>query len=338
MSELNGITVNYNLSGYLNASGVVEGYTLQADLGNRGDLAIMMGQTFDDGQPLDLIKFGLLMADIQDVARQNQIDSTASWLIADHFISEINKDQPKSAVNMQGQDRLGYLDRINRAFGLNIGFVLSSQLSETPKYKQKLDQLTEESEKNPEFREAILLAVPEDRRADPASIRYPIEEIATITSLDTDIKIGPVYERKYDDPTRNIASRIGFKVFASIYGTRGYLFGSPVVDEDVRSSVEEFGILPYKINSKGQRSHRIDPINDQPDKVEKLIFDTDDPRAIMDLVAILSLASRRVQSDHLPPLELEKPASDITQVKKLAFNAYLCYIYNPLQAMDNGGS
>ncbi len=335
MTEIDGSTINEKLVGYFNASGVTDNHALQDGLSERDDLTLMMGQTFDDGQPLDLLKYGLLIDGIQGVAEQSGIRSTANWLIADHFISDINKDEVVETVTAQAQDRVDYLERLNWAFGLNIGHVMSSQLAETTEYKSNVAILDEESETNPAFRDALFLAVPEDRRDDPLSIRYPIEEIATIASLGTDIKVGPVYERKYDDPTRNIASKIGFKVFSSVYATKGFLFGSPAVSDDVAASIEAFGILPYKIDSKGQRSHRIDPINDQPDEVEKLIFDTNDPRAITDLLAIAVLASKKLQTEQSNVVDAAISITDIKQLKKLAYNAYLCYIYSPLYGVVN---
>lgn len=313
---------------YLEASDVVEGHHLEAASTGETPVNIMMGQTFDDGQPLDMVKYSLLMAGVNDVLEQGDVEAQAKWLMADHFISEINQDQDQEVVRQQLEARTSYLARLNDIFGIDIGFVSSAELSQTPAYRQNLDKLTGEAESNPDFMQAVLLAVPEDRRDDPSSVQYPLEELATIESMGTDIKVGPVYERKYDVPSRNIAAKIGFNVFSSIYGTRGYLFGGPNLPPTLEQSIEEFGILPYKIDSKGQRESRIDPVNSEAGEIEELVSTTVDTRAIKDLLAVASMAKERLEGSPLE--EIEVTEENIQEAKKIVFNAYLCYIYSPL--------
>lgn len=318
-----------NLRIYLEANPAVDGYHLEEAASENAQVNIMMGQTFDEGQPLDMVKYSLLMAGVGDVLAQSDLNARPTWLMADHFISDINQDQGQEVVRHQVEERIKFLTRLNEVFGITIEFVSSAELAQTPAYRQNLDKLSQEAHSNPDFMQAVLMAVPEDRRDDPSSVQYPLEEIATIESMGTDIKVGPVYEKKYDIPSRSIASKIGCKVFSSIYGTRGYLFGAPDIPQSLKGNIDEFGILPYKINSKGLGGNRIDPMNSEAGAVEELIADTVDPRALQDLVVIAKMARERLEGSSLGVLDVTE--LNINEAKKIAFNAYLCYIYTPLR-------
>ena len=296
-----------------------------------GRANIMMGQTFDDGQPVDIIKYAILIMDIQDIFSLAGTKSSSTWLIADHFISDINKDEEKVEVERQARNRILYLSVINRAFKGNIGIQLSSLLSETSRYKTNLSTLLSEAQNNEEFRTAALEAVPEDRRNNPDALLYPFEEIATIESMDTDIKVGPAYERKYDEPARDIAPKAGFTTYAPIYVTKGFPFGKPDVPENIKQEIEEFGILPYKKDSKKLGKFRIDPINDTPEETKALIDQTEETRALVDLIQIANLAKRRLEGKDAKDLSVPQTTTGrIVDLRKLACEAYIWYIYNPL--------
>lgn len=208
-------------------------------------------------------------------------------------MTNINEDKAREEAENQAKARINFLSIINDSYGGDIGFVLSSELSKREKYQENLGLLREKAEEDPEFRRSVLEAIPKDRRDNPKSINYPLEELAVIESLNVDIKVGPRYEAKYDVPARKFAPMIGFKKFSAVHLRNGYPFGNPEIPVDKAEEIEEFGVLPYKKNSKGLRDFRIDPTTDSIIKVLKLISETEDDRAIRGLLEIYKLASLR---------------------------------------------
>ncbi len=252
-------------------------------------IRIMMGQTFDDGQPIDMIKYGVFMMNLSDLLSKNGAKVNSNWLIADHFMTEINEDKIREEAERQARSRIDYLSRLNQIYGGDIGFVLSSELCKTPEYNSNLELLKKRAKDDPEFRRVVLEAIPEDRRDNPSAINYPLEELAVIESMGTDVKIGPKYEIKYDEPARKFASLIGFKKFSAIHLRNGYPFGNPNIPKEKKEEIEEFGVLPYKKDSKGLGEFRIDPINDSNEKVIELIRSTTDIRALQGLIETYKL-------------------------------------------------
>ena len=146
--------------------------------------------------------------------------------------------------------------------------------------------------------------------------------------MHTDIKIGPVYEKKYDEPARDIAPIVEFKSYAPINLTKGFLFGNPDIQSELKKEIEEFGILPYKINSKKLGKYRLDPINDTLSRTSELIYRTVDPRTLVDLLSITELARRRLTKENRGKREIM--SSNIEYLRKNAFEDYMKYIYDPL--------
>jgi len=323
---------------------------LRTKITQKRPLRIMMGQTFDEGNPVDMLKYAFSIMGISDLLRQQGIDTSASWLIADHFITDINKDEEAVRTRELVLKRVGFLKRLNLAFNGDIDFTLSSELSRSSEYLAKLNSLTKKTEEDSNFKDKMLEAIPEDRRDNPEAIRYPLEELATIQAMGTDIKVGPLYERNYDLPARKAADESGTDKYVAIHLTKGYLFGSaPYLDTPIRKDVEEYGILPYKINSKGLQRLRIDVFG-QLDDARKLILETDDTRAIADLLMIAALGKERLSGNFESALKvgpytendlLEFVAngdnklsnSDINFLKKVAVWAYQRYIYVPLNKL-----
>lgn len=235
---------------FLSQKLLVENVITVGDLKDRmassGHINIMMGQTFDDGQPVDMLKYALFMMNLGDIIHSAGVEVTPRWLIADHFITDINQDQEAARVQEQVQKRMAFLERLNSVYGGNIGVVLSSELSRSEEYRKNLEVLFAEGENNQHFREEVLKAVPADRRGHPNAYRYPFEELATIQSMNTDIKVGPPYERHYDEPARDIAPIVGFNRYVAIQLTRSYPFGTPEIPASIAREIEAFGILPYK--------------------------------------------------------------------------------------------
>lgn len=314
---------------------------LKREVENGQSFNIMMGQTFDKGQPVDMMKYALFMMNLADILRQDGVQVTARWLIADHFITDINQELEAEKAVDQVHQRVSYLERINRVYSGNIGVVFSSQLSQQDEYRENLEILLREADRNAKFREKSLKAVPEDRRNNPNALRYPFEELTTIQSMDTDIKVGPPYEIHYDEPARDIAPLVGFNRYVAIHLTRGFPFGNPIIPPDVSEEIEAFGVLPYKKDSKGLGSYRIDPTIDGMETVQRLIIATTDTRAIIDLLVITEQARQRLEGQ-FDPSGVEKifektynPTTEkqnYKELQELALESYVKYIYEPLRA------
>ena len=283
--------------------GILTGRELEELAAAGRPISIMMGQTFDDGQPIDLLKYALVLMNLQEELERAGNAVRCTWVIADHFIVEINRDQDEASARLQVDERIDFLERLNRTYGGRLEFALSSELSRTERYRAVLAKLLAEADSNPDFRERALRAVPEDRRDNPGALVYPFEEMATIASMDADVKVGPPYERFYDEPARGFGPAMGLKKFIGIYLTRCYPFGDPRIEPELAAEIERFGILPYKKGSKGLGDFRIDPLNDPPEAVEALLRTTTDPRALTDLAALLALAQARRPGD--------RPAAEI---------------------------
>ena len=314
------------------------------------NIRIMMGQTFDAGQPVDMIKYALFMMNLSDMLQDAGADVTCNWLIADHFIVDINRDKAAEEARKQVEQRIDYLRRLNEVYGGNIGVVLSSDLSRRDDYKKNLCVLLAEAERNPEFRESVLNSVPPDRRNDQNALRYPFEELTTIQTMDTDVKVGPPYEILYDVPARGFALAVGFNRYVSIQLTNAFPFGNPKMSARTSESIEQFGVLPYKIGSKGLKGNRIDPMNDDLDRVQELVGSTRDIRAVIDLLVIAEQAQQRLEKDkgvspfasngmrlYEPRNQFEYDDAEIPQgmhnkqFQDLAIGAYKEFIYKPLR-------
>ncbi len=302
-------------------------------------LNILMGQTFDDGQPVDMMKYALFMMNLGDLLAKDGIETSINWLIADHFITDINHEGEATQVREQVKKRIAYLQYINDVYGSNIGVVLSSELSQRSEYKKNLAVLMLEAERNKTFRDVVLRAVPEDRRDNPDALHYPFEELATVQTLDTNIKVGPPYEVFYDQPAREFAPMVGFNRYVAIHLTRGFPFGNPEISLKTAEEIESFGILPYKKGSKGLGEYRIDPIDDDLEKTRKLIDSTRDTRAILDLLVIVEQAKLRLERSKNASFfagdEQEKYRLDLhtPQARDLVFRSYERFIYNPLNSI-----
>ncbi len=317
---------------------------LQAEIATGGNLKIMMGQTFDEGQPVDMLKYALIIMNYGDLLEKNGSQTETQWLIADHFITDINQDLDIEKARAQVKKRVSYLQTINKTYQGNIGIVFSSELSQETKYKRNLEILLEEAEKNRNFKEKALKAVPKDRQDNPDALRYPFEEIATIITMGTDIKIGPVYEAHYDIPAREITPLVGFKRYVAIHLTKGFPLGDPILPQETAEEIETYGILPYKKNSKGLEEYRIDPVNDSAQKIQDLIMSTNDPRALVDLISIARLSYSRIMKlnssqvrNELEADRFEKSAGTVynsgpdkehlRQLREIAVDSYMNYIH-----------
>ncbi|MEK6830409.1 MAG: hypothetical protein AABX77_00060 [Nanoarchaeota archaeon] len=289
------------------------------------NISIEMGQTFDEGQPLEMIKYALFIMNLQDLISQQGASVSSHWIIADHFMTSINKDKEIEQAKKQAKDRVDFLELLNKTYNGNIGSIYSSDLSKLPEYQENLSILKIKIKEDEIFRSRVSKSVPEDRRNNPEAINYSLEELAVIQTMKTDIKIGPKSEIMYDEPARKFAPLTSFKKFSAIHLTNSYLFGDPKIPDNVKKEIEEFGILPYKKNSKGLGEYRIDPVNDSLDRITNLINNTEDRRTLIGLAQTCKLISMKLGEDFN-----YKIPNDLKSLKKLSINLYDKYIKNPL--------
>ncbi|MEK6934124.1 MAG: hypothetical protein AABW75_04585 [Nanoarchaeota archaeon] len=288
---------------------------------------MMMGQTFDSGQPVDMLKYALIMKELGSALVSKGIEVSTKWLVADHFLYSINRDVERSNAESQAISRIEYLREIDQIYSGCSEIVKSSDLSRTETYIEILNRLKEEMKKNSNFKDKMILAVPEDRRHSLEALNYPLEELATIESLRTTIKFGPKYEIHYDEPARESAQTIGLNKFVAIHLTNSYPFGNPNLTENLVQTIEEYGILPYKITSKGLQQYRIDPTKDSDEQVKKLIMQTTDNRALADLINTGNLAAKRLTGQ----FPAERMTDDLPENRRIALHLYERFISCPFK-------
>ena len=320
-----------DIEGFIQQSSVVDNVLSIADLKDQiiesSSIEIMMGQTFDDGQPVDMLKYGLFMMNLSDLIKNNSRQVKLNWLLADHFITDINQDAEVQTIKLLRNKRVQFLQKMNSVYGGNIDIIFSSELCQRTDYQHNLDRLIKEAEENTDFMKMVLRAVPQDRRGNPNTIRYPLEELATIQTIGANIKIGPPYEMFYDKPAREIAETIGFTKYTAIHLKKSYPFGYSEADQ-LPKEVEEFGILPYKLNSKGLRGFRLDVFGDIRE-AQNLIYSTIDTRPLIDLINITTMARFRLEgSGDILSVRM----SELDQLRKLAFESYRTYIHGPMNS------
>ena len=100
------------------------------------NINIEMGQTFDEGQPLEMIKYALFIMNLQDLISQKGANVSSHWIIADHFMTSINRDKNLKEIERQAKDRINYMKLLNKTYNGNIKSVLSSEISKSAEYQK----------------------------------------------------------------------------------------------------------------------------------------------------------------------------------------------------------
>lgn len=297
---------------------------LVASVVGRRPLKIMMGQTYDKtgGQPLDLLKYSLFMMNLQDLLRGTGIDTSSSMLIADHFLTEINKEMTEEEAKRYGEQRLAFLHRINEAYNGNTSFEFSSKLKETDDFQLALLSLNERFKTDTRFKQLIEETVPPDKRNIPNAFTYPIHELASIVSMGSDIKIGPPYELFYDNIARKYSPQLGFKKYVSIHLTKSMPLGN------IPAPVPKLphGVLPYRFGSKDLGNYRIDLGDLDRKRAERLINTTNDSEVLVDVIIIADLARQRLEHDIRPLSIPPNVRTSIAGLKDMAKGYFTSYI------------
>lgn len=295
-----------------------------------GPVNIMMGQVYDSqGHPIDLLKYSLFIMNLEDLIHQEGGHASSIMLLADHFLTDINRDMDKLEAHRAGRMRKSFLEKVSRVYHGNTRLIFSSTLSKKGGYRKTLGRLHRETEKNERFRELVLKAVPEDRRDNEGAFDYPIEELTCISTLHTDIKVGPKYERFYDAPAREFSEVVGLKPYSAIHLTDCYPLGTDFDAKDF-----PFGILPYKAGSKGLQDHRIDLGQLDSDRVDTLIDTTSRKDALLSIIVIGDLARQRLEGK-IAPFHLNKSDLSLPQMRQRAKALFWDYIGN---LFEGGGA
>ena len=261
---------------------------------NREMLTILMGQTFDAGQPIELLKYALFMMNLQDILERSGKEVHSQILLADYFMVDINKEITQEVAQATGNQRRKFLEKVNEIYKGRIRFIYSSDLRGSDTYSDVVDQLLKLKDNSSVFKRQLEHCIPEDRKGESSAIHYPIEEIATIFNLNTDLRVGHINEIWYDIAAKFILEDLNKKNYAGIYLTNSYPYG------DYGKIDLPDGILPYKISSKGLARYRINLSGLTADLAKKLIDMTTDKRSLLDLLVICELAEQRLENEIKP--------------------------------------
>lgn len=263
----------------------------------KNPVQIMMGQTYDkSGQPFDLLKYSLFMFNLEDLLAREGVEAHPGVLIADHFVTDIEKELTENEAVIYGIRRWNFLDRVSLVYTGNINRMhidFSSLLRDSAEYQETLGRLKERREKDPEFAALVMKAVPLDKRGNKDSLDYPLEELASIAAWDTGIKVGPPYEVMYDRPARRFGPAVGLKKYAAVQLKAVQPLGD--TDEEI-----PFGLLPYKLSSKKMEQRRICMQPFDGDKAMHLIRSSMNRKAVEHVVVTADLARQRLEKDIRP--------------------------------------
>lgn len=235
----------------------------------RDEATVMTGMTYDDqGEPFDYIKQVMTAFDIAKTLEDQGVDAEVELLVADHFVSgnfiefDQEPEMPPEKVEHYGNKRASYLEAIANIYSNDIPVSVekTSELRDD-NFEETVRALGDRVEKDENFAELLMGAVPDEAERPDATDRentaYTREEIATIMATDTDIKVGPKREKKYDLPTQldDVRQLRDFDPLTGVYVTNTY----PVAMDEAKThlseedwnEIQKFGITPYKAESKG---------------------------------------------------------------------------------------
>lgn len=244
---------------------------------DRDEATVMTGLTYDEhGEPFDYMKQVLTTFDIAETLEGRGVDAEVELLVADNFVSgnfvEVDQEpeMPMDQVEKYGDKRAAYLEAIADVYSGDYPVTVerTSELKDDD-FRDTVRALGDRVEEDENFAELLLGAVPDEAERPDATDRentaYTREEIATIMATDTDIKVGPKREKKYDLPTQldDVRQLTDFDPLTGVYVTNSYPVAmdgaKEQLDEDDWGAVQEFGVTPYKAGSKDldPEDHRI---------------------------------------------------------------------------------
>ncbi|MFB6143964.1 MAG: hypothetical protein ABEJ98_01510 [Candidatus Nanohaloarchaea archaeon] len=253
---------------------------------DRDEATVMTGMTFDEyGEPFDYMKQVLTSFDIAETLEGRGVDSEVKLLVADNFV-EMNQGEDGLSTEEVGQyadQRAAYLEAIADVYSGDypVSVEMTSELKDD-EFRQDVEALGERVEEDENFAELLLGAVP-DEAVDPdatdrENTAYTREEIVTIMATDTDIKVGPKREKKYDLPAQldDVRQLRDVDPLTGVYVTNSYPVdmesAQDQLDEEDWHAVQEFGVTPYKAGSKGldPEDHRVLLTDDREDIARKV--------------------------------------------------------------------
>ena len=257
---------------------------------DRDTATVMTGLTYDDeGEPFDYMKQVMTTFDIAETLEGRGVDAQVELLVADHFVSgnfvefDQEAEMPPEKVEQYGDQRAAYLEAIAEVYSGDypVSVEKTSELRDD-EFEETVRALGDRVDEDENFAEMLLGAVPDEAERPDATDRqntaYTREEIATIMATDTDIKVGPKREKKYDLPAQldDVRQLRDFDPLTGVYVTNTYPVAmkeaQEQLDVDDWGAVQDFGVTPYKAGSKGldPEDHRILLTDDQEDIRSKL--------------------------------------------------------------------
>lgn len=278
---------------------------------DRDEATIMTGMTFDEyGEPFDYAKQVMTAFDIADTLEGRGVDAEVELLVADNFV-EMNQGEDgltSEEVTEYADKRATYLEALSDVYAGDypVNVEMTSDLKDE-EFRADVEALGDRVEEDENFAELLMGAVPDDAVDPDASARdntrYTREELVTIMATDTDIKVGPKREKKYDLPAQldDVRQLRDVDPLTGVYVNNSY----PVamedaqgqLDEDDWAEVQEFGVTPYKAGSKGldPEQHRI-LLTDDRDEIARKVDE-----APGELVYDLEAFKRMTRGPEEPP-------------------------------------
>lgn len=256
---------------------------------DRDEATVMTGMTFDEyGEPFDYMKQVLTSFDIAETLEGRGVDADVKLLVADNFV-EMNQGEDglsDEEVGRYADQRAAYLEAVADVYSGDypVDVQMTSELKDE-EFRHDVEALGERVEQDQNFAELLMGAVPDEAVDPEATPRentgYTREEIVTIMATDTDIKVGPKREKKYDLPTQldDVRQLRDVEPLTGVYVTNTYPVAMEEAQEQLDESdwheVQEFGVTPYKAGSKGldPQQHRI-LLTDEKEEIREKLSNT----------------------------------------------------------------
>jgi len=270
-------------------------------------ITILYGETYDEfGNTIDSMKYYLFLANLVDVLKSRGFETDARVLVADTAAVRNADDSKKEKVLQLGKQRGEFVERVRQIYNCNFRVQYMSEFIESEDFKKTFRQVKEICFANEDLKKMVRDSVPPDRlhKSEQNEYQYSLEEISTITGLD--IKVGPPRERLYDGIANIVAERLGKQKLLPIYLTMSQPLGLQFDFFILNKDLEEYGLTPYKADSKGLLANRILPGKTTPEYARKIIQESfisnnpELPNPVLDMAMIAEMARQRLEGNIKP--------------------------------------
>jgi len=287
------------------------------------------------GVTIDSLKYYFFLGLFQKFLRQAGLNVEAVINIADTAsITNREVDDKEGLYSLRSQ-RVSFLEKIIRVYGLDIKAIFMSEFAEKVEYRQKLETVKNYSNSKT-VKSLLEKTVLRNRlkQEKDSGYRYSLEEIAL--SLLFNIKIGPPREIYYDKAALIVSKKSEGDTFFGIYLTPTYPLGKNFAYFIIHPDIEQFGVTPYKAGSNKLEDFRIILGKTSIGKLEELIntsfISTNPalPNPVFDLYVISDLARKLLTKDYSLPVYSLSLLKNISFLKTETIENVIKYIYKPL--------